>query len=435
MTRRTSAYDILPVSDALNIVLAYSKTLAPVKITLAEADGFLLAQDVFAKDPLPPFRASIMDGYAVIAEDGPGDYPVAMEVMAGGYPTSTLESKSICRVTTGAPVPDGANAVIKVEDTLLLPEKTVQNQEIVRIEKKCTVGQDIRPIGSDVAIGQLVLSKGTLLRAAEIGILATVGAWTIEVFPTPKVAVLSTGDELVDPSQAHYDATGSEKLKQGLIRDSNRHMLLAALKERRVNVLDLGISSDHLDQLEAKIKTGLEEADVLITSGGVSMGELDLMKPILEKFGTVHFGRVLMKPGKPLTFATVDPSKLDGSKTQSTSPKLVFGLPGNPVSSLVTFTLFVIPSLKKIAGHTEPHHKVVQAKTTMEVRLDSTRPEYHRCTLLWDLEQSCFLATSTGRQISSRLLSMVSANAFLVVPQGEGKLSAGSLVNALLLDY
>lgn len=316
----------------------------------------------------------------------------------------------------------------------MLPEKTAENQEIVKIEKKCTVGQDIRPIGSDVEVGQLVLAKGTVIKAAEIGILATVGAWTIKVYPMPKVAVLSTGDELVDPSKSNYDVTDVNQLNKGHIRDSNRHMLITALKERKATVIDLGISSDELTQLESKIQQGLEQADVLITSGGVSMGELDLMKPILEKFGTVHFGRVLMKPGKPLTFATVDSSKLTGANASGAQKKLVFGLPGNPVSSLVTFTLFVVPSLKKIAGFKEPHHKVVKAKTTSDLRLDPSRPEYHRCTIAWDHEQSCYLAVSTGRQISSRLLSMVSANAFLVVPQGEGKVTAGSTLDALYLD-
>lgn len=307
--------------------------------------------------------------------------------------------------------------LMKVEDTLLLNEKTASNQDIVKIEKASKVGQDIRPIGSDVEVGQLVLSKGTLLRAAEIGILATVGASEVEVYPHPVVGILSTGDELVEPSTSH-------SLGPGQIRDSNRYMLLSALHELNCKTVDLGISSDSSEDLKKRILAGLSQSDILLTSGGVSMGELDLIKPLLESIGTVHFGRVHMKPGKPLTFASMN---YEGRN------RLVFGLPGNPVSSLVTFTLFVVPSIRKISGHANPHHQVVQAKTTSDIRLDNTRPEYHRATLSWDLTQQCYVATSTGRQISSRLLSMVSATAFLLIPQGEGKLAAGSLVSALVV--
>lgn len=314
----------------------------------------------------------------------------------------------------------------------MLPEKTASNQDVVRVEKVCTVGQDIRPIGSDVAVGQLVLEKGTFLRAAEIGILATVGAHEVEVFPRPVVAVLSTGDELTEPSVT--------QLPLGHIRDSNRYMLMSALAGLDCEVVDLGIASDSNEDLESKIIEGLDRADIILTSGGVSMGELDLMKPLLQKFGTVHFGRVLMKPGKPLTFATIDrpmfskdPS-VAADSNQTLRRKLVFGLPGNPVSSLVTFTLFVIPSIRKVSGWRQPHHPIVKAKTTTEIRLDSTRPEYHRATITWDHQAGLYLAVSTGRQISSRLLSMVSANAFLLIPQGEGKLPAGSLVDALHLE-
>jgi len=316
---------------------------------------------------------------------------------------------------------------------LLLHGKTASKQDFVRIEKQCTAGQDIRPIGSDVAVGQLVLEKGTLLRAAEIGILATVGAFQVEVFRTPAVAVFSTGDELSEPDVS--------KLPLGHIRDSNRYMLLSALHGLGCEVVDLGIASDATADLESKLAEGLNRADVILTSGGVSMGELDLMKPLLEKFGTVHFGRVLMKPGKPLTFATVNhvPNN-DSSSGSSTSSqphqrsKLIFGLPGNPVSSLVTFTLFVVPSLKKVSGWANPHHRTIKARTTSDIRLDPLRPEYHRATISWDHQHGCYSATSTGRQISSRLLSMVSANAFLIIPQGDGKLPTGSMVDALHID-
>lgn len=312
---------------------------------------------------------------------------------------------------------------------------------MVRIEKAVKVGGDIRPIGSDVSQGQLVLKRGTFIRAAEIGILATVGAAEINVYPTPVVGVLSTGDELQDPSVA--------ELKPGHIRDSNRFMLLTALKSLGAQAVDLGVASDEATDLEKKMVDGLDRVDILLTSGGVSMGELDLMKPLLEKLGTVHFGRVLMKPGKPLTFATVKRSNVStpsesqpaSSETSagaqsgdSIGPKMIFGLPGNPVSSLVTFTLFVVPAIKKIFGHANPHHKLVQAKLTTKIVLDPQRPEYHRATLTWDTTSQVYLAESTGRQISSRLLSMVSSNAYLMIPRGEGVYEPGTIVTAMHLE-
>lgn len=312
---------------------------------------------------------------------------------------------------------------------------------MVRIEKAVKSGADIRPIGSDVSAGQLVLKRGTFLRAAEIGILATVGAAEIQVYPPPIVGVLSTGDELQDPSVP--------ELKPGHIRDSNRYMLLTALKALGVEAVDLGVASDEASDLENKLVGGLNRVDILLTSGGVSMGELDLMKPLLEKLGTVHFGRVLMKPGKPLTFATVKRSNTattsdsqanttgssDGAlEGDQNGVKLIFGLPGNPVSSLVTFTLFVIPAIKKIIGHANPHHKIVKAKISTKIVLDPQRPEYHRATLTWDPTSNLYVAESTGRQISSRLLSMVSANAFLLIPRGEGVYEPGTVVDAMHLE-
>eukprot|EP00879_Flechtneria_rotunda_P017955 GHRR01018819.1.p1 GENE.GHRR01018819.1~~GHRR01018819.1.p1 ORF type:complete len:307 (+),score=96.07 GHRR01018819.1:355-1275(+) len=277
--------------------------------------------------------------------------------------------------------------------------------------------------------GQLVLKAGERVGVAEIGILATVGAANLPVHRRPQLAVLSTGDEVVNPE--------TEILGPGQIRDCNRSMLLAAAASIGAEVLDLGIARDVKGHLEGCVDKALEAGvDVLVTSGGVSMGDRDLLKPLLEAKGQVHFGRVLMKPGKPLTFATLDLSE-SGRKL------LVFGLPGNPVSSFVCFNLVVAPALRKMAGWKQPQLRRIQVVTTSAIKLDPERPEYHRVLLQYGrLPDSCggaagqlgWHATSTGNQISCRLLSARSANALLELPKQEGVLPAGSTVSALLVD-
>jgi gephyrin len=415
-----STYPMIDVETALCIVLDQAAPLPPVTLPIRAALGRILARAVHAGKPLPPFPASVKDGYAVIAADGPGVYPVVGEVTAGRVAEFVLKRGEVAYITTGAPLPQGADAVVMVEETEAVGrEDGAEGRPLVRIRARVEPGADVRPIGYDVAVGQEVLPAGARLGPAEIGLLATVGAAQVEVHPAPRVAVLSTGDELVEADVAPGP---------GQIHDSNRPTLAAAVAMLGGEVIDLGIAGDAAPALAAAIERGLEEADILLTSGGVSMGNLDLIKPLLDRSGVVHFGRLRMKPGKPCTFATVE---------RRGRRKLVFGLPGNPVSSLVTFYLLAAPAMRKLAGWPNPRLPRVQATLGQSLRLDPYRPEYHRATLRWEMSlhegRGGFLADSTGNQASSRLLSMRSANALLELPQGEGTLPAGTIVTALLI--
>jgi len=284
------------------------------------------------------------------------------------------------------------------------------------------VGQDIRPVGSDMGANELVLRAGEMIGAAEVGIMAAVAATHVKVYPKPKVCILSTGDELVDVKEAGT-------LEYGQIPDSNRPMLMSSVRSNGGEAVDLGMARDEEGGLEACLQAAIKSgAQMLLTSGGVSMGDRDLVKPLLEKHGKVHFGRVLMKPGKPLTFATIDTPAADGTQPHRL---LVLALPGNPVSSLVCFNLVAVPALRKMAGWTNPMLRRLHVSLGQDLKLDPERPEYHRATLCWRDGQ--IIAESTGRQISSRLLSMRSANALLELPQASGVLKAGTVVSALLI--
>uniref|UniRef100_A0A8C7RM96 Gephyrin n=1 Tax=Oncorhynchus mykiss TaxID=8022 RepID=A0A8C7RM96_ONCMY len=334
------------------------------------------------------------------AADGPGDRFIIGESQAGQQPTHTVMPGQVMRVTTGAPVPCGADAVVQVEDTELLRESDDGTEELeVRILVQARPGQDIRPIGHDIKRGECVLSKGTHMGPSEIGLLATVGVTEVEVQKFPVVAVMSTGNELLNPE---------DDLHPGKIRDSNRSTLLATIQEHGYPTINLGIVGDNPDDLLNALNEGISRADVIITSGGVSMGEKDYLKQVLDidLHAQIHFGRVFMKPGLPTTFATVD---IDGAR------KLIFALPGNPVSAVVTCNLFVIPALRKMQGILDPRPTIIKARLSCDVKLDP-RPEYHRCILTWHHQEPLPWAQSTGNQMSSRLMSMRSANGLLMLP-------------------
>ncbi|XP_063804212.1 gephyrin isoform X16 [Pseudophryne corroboree] len=397
---RMSPFPLTSMDKAFITVLEMTPVLGMEIINYRDGMGRVLAQEVYAKDNLPPFPASVKDGYAVRAADGPGDRFIIGESQAGEQPTQTVMPGQVMRVTTGAPIPCGADAVVQVEDTELIRESDDGTEELeVRILVQVRPGQDIRPIGHDIKRGECVLAKGTHMGPSEIGLLATVGVTEVEVHKFPVVAVMSTGNELLNPE---------DDLLPGKIRDSNRSTLLATIQEHGYPTINLGIVGDNPDDLLNALNEGISRADVIITSGGVSMGEKDYLKQVLDidLHAQIHFGRVFMKPGLPTTFATMD---IDGVR------KIIFALPGNPVSAVVTCNLFVVPALRKMQGILDPRPTIIKARLSCDVKLDP-RPEYHRCILTWHHQEPLPWAQSTGNQMSSRLMSMRSANGLLMLP-------------------
>ncbi|XP_076237734.1 molybdenum cofactor synthesis protein cinnamon [Calliopsis andreniformis] len=420
---RESPYPMISVEEALQIIGTQTEPLNynnKSVINIENAHGRILDGDLYSKYNLPPFRASIKDGYAVIASDGTGKRKVLSGIKAGdNITTIKLQPGTCVRVNTGAPVPDDATAVIQVEDTKLL-QGTSDNTEEKEIEIMTEIkyGQDIRPIGCDIKKGELILTSGTKLGAVELGLIAACGYSEVSVTDLPVVGVLSTGDELQCP--------GAD-LMPGRIYDSNKVTLLSLLKENGFDPLDMGIALDDEMTMVHKIKHALKQVDVLVTSGSVSMGDRDMLKPILQHHfnATIHFGRVNMKPGKPTTFATC---------TFENKKKYFLCLPGNPVSATVTMHLFALPLLKVLCkDYTTP--TIVRTKLTSSYNLDP-RPEYARAILKWNNTDTLPLAYSTGNQISSKLLSCKDANALLMLPgrtMNRTQLREGDVVSAMVL--
>jgi gephyrin len=440
---------MLAVDDALKLISEQTPEpivdKAPVNLSLG---GSVLAEDVEATESVPAFRASIVDGYAVkIPASGKfqkGVYPVALVSHAQAGDVKELKEGEIARITTGAPLPPGADAVVMVEDTVLKTqtEDGKEEKEIEIVTDEIKAGENVREVGSDVKERDIIMRKGegVTVVGGEFGLLASVGTTEVSVYRRPVVGVLSTGDEIIP----HDRAT---PLKLGEVRDTNRPTLIAAIRNHQFEAVDLGVVSDkyvprhHLQDptmltyhrpgaLEQTLRDALRKVDVIITSGGVSMGELDLLKPTIERSlgGTIHFGRVNMKPGKPTTFATIPFKDNDGTRTSKT----IFSLPGNPASAVVTFHLFVLPSLHQQSGIKPAGLPMVKVALEEDVRMDRGRPEYHRA-IVCVKGDGTLGASSTGGQRSSRIGSFKGANALLCMPAGEGVKRKGERVDALLM--
>ncbi len=400
---------MLSVSEALALVLQHARPLAPTSAALGpEALGLILAEDVASDLDMPPYDKAMMDGYAICAADlaaGHAVLGIIEEVTAGKVPQLPLGPGQATRIMTGAPIPAGADAVIPVERTKALAADQVQLDDAPP-----TPGHNILYRGREMRCGDRVLSAGAVLRPAEFGLLATVGRTAALVHPRPRVALLSTGDEVVEPAQTPGP---------GQIRNSNTPMLVAQTARAGAVPLALGIARDRLDSLRPLISEGLK-ADVLVLSGGVSAGKFDLVPGVLQELGVVpHFHKVEMKPGKPVFFGTH-------------AGGLVFGLPGNPVSSLVCFELFVRPALRRLQGHADPGPRMVPLPLAEDFAYRTDRPTYYPAKL--ELHADGWRVRPVPWFGSADLRALCGTDALLLFPVGDHKHRAGQTFPVLPCD-
>jgi molybdenum cofactor synthesis domain-containing protein len=408
---------VIPLEQVRDKVLGRVVPLDVVEVPIREALGLVLAEQVAAPDPVPPFPNTAMDGYAVRAADTAGataEAPVRLRVVgdlpAGHAPTVPVGPGEAIRIMTGAPMPDGADAIVIVE----LTER--DGADGVLVQRASKPGQHVRAAGGDVRAGDVVFEPGTVLRPAHIGVLATVDAQTVRVHRRARVGVLSTGDELVE----------SGPLAPGKIRDSNRPMLLSMLAQAGADPVDLGSARDDEDLMTATLDAAISQCDAVLTSGGVSVGDYDYMSAALERIASadpsgaslVEWYQVAIKPAKPLCIATVRGTP-------------VFGLPGNPVSSMVSFELFARPALRSMMGHTDPYRPEVVARVDGGLgRRRDGKVHFDRVRVR--LDGGRYVVEGVHNQESNALASSAMAEGLAILPDGDG-VADGDEVTVMLI--
>ncbi len=415
---------LLNLIDAQTWVTERCRSIPSVDIPIAEALGCILDEDVYSTEQVPPFANTAMDGFAVRAGDVarvPCDLVVIGTLAAGAAPgvEHVVGPGQAIRIMTGAVIPEGADAIVPVENTD--PKHT--DDVTVRVLESSTVGTAVRPAGEDITAGQLVFTRGTQLNAGHLGVLASIGRSHMRAYRRVRVGVLSTGDELISPPAP---------LGPGQIRDSNRHTLMALARQANCEVIDLGLAVDTEADIEAKVLAGLETCDALVTSGGVSMGDFDYVKVVLDRLSAqrasdgvsepMKWMQIAIKPAKPLAFGLI-------------SGKPVFGLPGNPVSSMVSFELFARPGLRSMMGHTPQnfHRTSVKAVVDEDLRRGPDgKVHFARVTAAFSPDGRIHVRSSGG-QASNLLRSMALADALAILPNGPS-IPAGAEIQVLLLD-
>jgi molybdenum cofactor synthesis domain-containing protein len=409
---------VIPLGDVQAAIFGAVPRLEPVEIDLRDARGLVLAEQVTAPEAVPPFPNTAMDGYAVRAADTAGaaeGSPVRLRVVgelaAGHAPTVAVGDGEAIRIMTGAPMPDGADAIVMVERT----ERDGDDGVFVTLAVEPAL--HVRRAGGDLEAGDVVFVPGTVLTPARIGVLATVGARRVRAYPKVRVGVLSTGDELVE----------SGPLEPGKIRDSNRPMLLAQLADAGAEPLDLGAAHDDAEIMTRTLDDAVTQCDAVITSGGVSVGDFDYVSDTLERLARddasggsrVDWYQVAIKPAKPLCVGLVRGTP-------------VFGLPGNPVSSFVSFELFARPALRMMMGHDQPFRREVTAIAAgpLRRRVDG---KLHLDRVVVDVVDGAYIATGVRSQESNALAASAAANGLALLPDGEG-VDVGDPVTVMLLD-
>ena len=410
--RSLGVRSLVPVADARAYVLDRCRGLAPVERPLDEAGGLVLAVPVHAAHDVPPFANSAMDGYALRAADTAGA-PVTLSVvgavMAGETPVTPVGRGQAVRIMTGAPVPGGADAVCKVERTRPGDDGTVV------VEATVSVGDNVRLPGEDIAAGSAVFGPGTVLAPSHVGVLASLGIETVTVHPRPRVAVVATGDELVG---------GSDPLAPGKIRDANRPALMARLRADGFDPVDLGRVGDEPAAVAAVLAAGAAASDAVLVTGGVSVGDRDVAKAVLADLcgDDMRWMQVAVKPGKPFAF---------GILASTGTP--VFGLPGNPVSALVSYELFARPGLRRLAGHVAVDRPRLAAVALADLRRRSDGKLHLVRVVVETGPDGCLGVRPAAGQASHQLRAMAEADALAIVPDGDG-VPAGGRVEVLVTD-
>jgi len=412
--------EYLTVAEALEAVLDGVAVLSAESVPILDALGRVLAEPVVAADSLPPFANSSMDGYAVRADDiatactqTPVMLDVVGDIAAGRVPQVTLVPGSAARIMTGAPLPSGADSVVPVEDT----NEPWRDEERplpshIQIRRAVQSGDYVRSVGEDIEANQTVLEQGHILRPQEVGVLASLGISEVKVIRRPRVAILATGDELLPVEKP---------LQPGKIRNSNGYAQASQVKALGAEPIFLGIARDTEQDVGEKLQEGLDAGvDLFVSSAGVSVGAYDVVKSVLIQEGQVGFWRVRMRPGKPLAYG-----KYAGIP--------YIGLPGNPVSAMVSFERFARAAILKMAGHTELERPQVQVRLLDNIHSDG-RESYVRAIVARD-KAGAYVATTTGSQGSHIMTSLVEANALLIVPEGVKQVAPDDLLMAWMIDW